>query len=62
MERRGRYLTEAPPAWRTEPQLQDLADGLRTALRNEYADAGDQEMQDAVLSMMDSLSPARWAI
>jgi hypothetical protein len=58
MGRRGRYLTEAPPAWRTEPQLQDLADGLRTALRDEYADAGDQEMQEAVVSMMDSLSPA----
>ena len=58
MERHGRYLTVAPPAWRTEPELQDLADGLRSALRDEYADAGDQEMQDAVTSMMGSLSPA----
>jgi hypothetical protein len=58
MERRGRYLTVAPPAWRTEPELQDLADGLRSALRDEYADAGDQEMQDAVTSMLGSLSPA----
>ncbi|MBM2620812.1 hypothetical protein JIG36_35465 [Actinoplanes sp. LDG1-06] len=58
MERRDTYSTVMPPAWWTDPELQDLADGLRSALRDEYADADDQEMRTAVTSMMDSLSPA----
>jgi hypothetical protein len=55
MERRGIYYA---PVDRADPELQDLADGLRSALRDEYADAGEAEMQEAVESVLEVLTPA----
>jgi hypothetical protein len=55
MERRGMYY---PPVDRADPELQDLADGLRSALRDDYADASGAEMQDAVESVLEVFTPA----
>jgi hypothetical protein len=55
MERRGIYYG---PVDRADPELQDFADGLRSALRDDYADASETEMQDAVTNVLDALSPA----
>ena len=44
--------------WSEDPRTAELAEGLRSALRDEYAGAGEYEMQEAVDVLMDAMSPA----
>ncbi len=48
----------AEPGWNEGPRAAELAEGLRSALRDEYAGAGEYEMQEAVDALMDAMSPA----
>jgi hypothetical protein len=41
-----------------EDELRDLADVLRQALHEDYADASDEEMDEALVNVLDSMSPA----
>jgi hypothetical protein len=52
----GSLLGEA--AWTENSSPQELADVLRSALRDEYADASDAEMGDALEDVLDSMSAA----
>ena len=52
----GSLLGEA--AWTENPSPEELADVLRSALREEYADASDAEMGDALENVLDSMSAA----
>jgi len=44
--------------WFEDLEARDLADALRSAMREEYADASDEEMGDALMNLLDSMSPA----
>jgi hypothetical protein len=52
----GSLLGEA--AWTESSSAEELADVLRSALRDEYADASDAEMGDALENVLDSMSAA----
>jgi hypothetical protein len=52
----GSLLGEA--AWTESSSPEELADVLRSALRDEYADASDAEMGDALENVLDSMSAA----
>jgi hypothetical protein len=52
----GSLLGEA--AWTENSSPEELADVLRSALRDEYADASDAEMGDALENVLDSMSAA----
>jgi hypothetical protein len=52
----GTLLGEA--AWTESSSPEELADVLRSALRDEYADTSDAEMGDALENVLDSLSAA----
>jgi hypothetical protein len=51
------YLA-AEAGWTEGLEAEDLADVLRSALSEEYADASDEEMGDALENVLDALSPA----
>jgi hypothetical protein len=51
------YLA-AEGGWTGGLEAEDVADVLRSALREEYADATDEEMGDALENVLDALSPA----
>jgi hypothetical protein len=51
------YLA-AQGGWTEGLEAEDLADVLRSALSEEYADASDEEMGDALENVLDALSPA----
>jgi hypothetical protein len=44
--------------WTEGLDAEELADVLRSALHEGYADASDDEMEDALANVLDSLSPA----
>ena len=44
--------------WIGDLEAEDLADVLRSAMREEYADASDEEIGDAHANVLDSVSPA----
>jgi hypothetical protein len=44
--------------WSEELEAEDFGGALRSSLREEYADASDEEMDDAVVSVLGSMSPA----
>ncbi len=44
--------------WTEGLDAEDLTGVLRSALHEEYADASDEEMSDALANMLDSISPA----
>jgi hypothetical protein len=44
--------------WAEVPGTNELADALRSALRERYADASDEEVGDALADVFDSMSPA----
>ena len=50
----GTVLGEA--AWVEALSPEELADVLRSSLREEYADASDEEMGDALENVLDSMS------
>lgn len=52
----GDLLYEA--AWVEALSPEDLADVLRSSLRQEYAEASDEEMSDALENILDSMSAA----
>ena len=52
----GSLLGEA--AWTENSSPEELADVLRSALRDEHADASDAEMGDALENVLDSMSAA----
>lgn len=43
---------------RADPEMKDLAEALRSALRDEYTGASEQQMQDALANVMEALTPA----
>jgi len=45
-------------AWADGPADGEIADALRAALRDEYADADDADLVDAATDMMSAMSPA----
>src|SRR5215469_10197180 len=51
------YLT-AEASWADALEAEDLPDVLRSALREQYADASDAEMAEALDNVLDALSPA----
>ena len=44
--------------WHEGLEAEELADVLRSTMREEYADASDEEMGDALETVLDSMSPA----
>jgi hypothetical protein len=46
------------PGWTEGQDADELADVLRSTLHEGYADASDDEMEDALANVLDSLSPA----
>ena len=44
--------------WNEDLEAEELADVLRSAMREEYADASDEDMGDALENVLDSMSPA----
>jgi hypothetical protein len=44
--------------WAEDLDAEDLADVLRSALHEEYANASDEEVGDALANVLDSMSPA----
>jgi hypothetical protein len=44
--------------WGEDLEAEELADVLRSTMREEYADASDEEMGDALESVLDSMTPA----
>lgn len=46
------------PDWSDEDDPLDLIDGLRQTLRDDYADTSDEEMGDALVEVLDAMSPA----
>jgi hypothetical protein len=44
--------------WSEDLEAEDFGGALRSSLREEYADASDAEMGDAVVSVLGSMSPA----
>jgi hypothetical protein len=44
--------------WGEDLEADELADVLRSTMREEYADASDEEMGDALESVLDSMTPA----
>lgn len=44
--------------WTEDFEAEDFADALRSAMREEYADASDEEMGDALMNVLGSMSPA----
>jgi hypothetical protein len=44
--------------WDEDLEAGELADVLRSTMREEYADASDEEMGDALESILDSMTPA----
>ena len=44
--------------WTDDLETEELADVLRSAMREEYADASDEEMGDALENVLDAMSPA----
>jgi hypothetical protein len=55
-----RYLYSASDVadWADGPDTADLADALRSALDEGYADASGEAMDDALANVLDSMSPA----
>ena len=55
-------VTAIPPegesGWTEGLDAEELADVLRSTLHESYADASDDEMEDALANVLDSLSPA----
>jgi hypothetical protein len=45
-------------AWASDQADAEIADALRSALRDEYADADDADLVDAATDMMSAMSPA----
>ena len=45
-------------AWTEDLRTNELADVLRSAMREEYADASDEEMEDALENVLEAMSPA----
>jgi hypothetical protein len=45
-------------AWASDQADAEIADALRSALRDEYADAADADLVDAATDMMSAMSPA----
>jgi len=45
-------------AWDEDLEAEELADVLRSTMRQEYAGASDEEMGDALESVLDSMTPA----
>lgn len=44
--------------WGEDSEAEELADVLRSTMREEYADASDEEMGDALENVLDSMTPA----
>jgi hypothetical protein len=44
--------------WVAGPEAEELTDALRSAMREEYADASDEAMYDALEAVLGSMSPA----
>jgi hypothetical protein len=49
---------EEDDAWASDQADAEIADALRSALRDEYADADDADLVDAATDMMSAMSPA----
>jgi hypothetical protein len=45
-------------SWGEDQEAGELADVLRSTMREEYADASDEEIGDALESILDSMTPA----
>ena len=45
-------------SWAEALEAEEFGDVLRSAMREEYADAGVEEMGDALVNVLDSMSPA----
>jgi hypothetical protein len=52
------YAPADEVGWTESLDAEDLADVLRSALHEEYADASDEEMSGALANVLDSISPA----
>jgi hypothetical protein len=62
LEHRGTYpaVGDLPTEtrWTQDFRTSELADALRSAMRNEHADASEQEMQEALENVLETMSPA----
>lgn len=54
----GAGQRKSEPAWTEDMGARDLADVLRYTLREEYADASDEQMADALENVLEAMSPA----
>ena len=52
------YTAGGESGWTEGLDDEELADVLRTTLDESYADASDDEMEDALANVLESLSPA----
>ena len=52
------YTAGGESGWTEGLDAEELADVLRSTLHESYADASDDEMEDALANVLDSLSPA----
>ena len=46
------------PEWAVSSEAEELADALRSAMSEQYADASDEAMYDAIEAVLNSVSPA----
>ncbi len=54
----GTWELAEEDAWASDQADAEIADALRSALRDEYADADDADLVDAATDMMSAMSPA----
>ena len=54
----GTWELAEEDAWASDQADAEIADALRSALRDEYADADDANLVDAATDMMSAMSPA----
>ncbi len=56
--RPGAYAFAGEDSWPVGPDTADLTDALRSALNENYAEASDEEIGDALANVLDSMSAA----